>query len=648
MGELELARLVEELREVRIKLRDRATPWTSNQPSDDDFIRTNELLEKVERLVEYEYFSTHPSATLSELLFAARQAELHPAVMRAMNHAMDFLRVLEVKRARHAQTEVPAGAPGWNFGRKIQFMFLSCALLVALVAVVSVYSRTSSTEFAILRSSAEEAREFRSRANQLEADLHAARDQVARLHSEVAIAANDRRARTTYVATLTSASIEAAYHVQKKLAGDSHDFDEATLRQWALDSAASQLETRLRNTEGIVRVKRLAHRGEFLVTGTAAFSPPPDFFLPFKVPAPSDPNQLWIRAFETDGGPKPNNGSGQKSPDKPDKREEGPGETGKKPGWWLFWEAVTGRPVQNPGQAGYNWLLERIGAMPSLKAGSGTWVAILDTGCLPSPEVISTKTVRVVQEDGRLQPYRSSPAATNQGPFFVFAGITRDGVAPDVSAPYDHGGDYHGTAMTSILAGRHGIIPAANVVVVACLDDYPSVVEGLRWLKEFRPPDNGKVGIVCMAFETRDELTAYASRLIIEDFKKNGVALVASCGEDADQPCPPPASFPEVFGVGALEATEKMWRVWPKTSLRSFPKKPDLWAPGVGIPYLSGVTGEWASATGTSPATALTSGVVARVRVRAGISLDVGAVTTQAQCDVGAGPTPVRVLHCRE
>ena len=193
--------------------------------------------------------------------------------------------------------------------------------------------------------------------------------------------------------------------------------------------------------------------------------------------------------------------------------------------------------------------------------------------------------------------------------------------------PYDDLG--HGTAMTSIIAGRsplRGGAPDVEVIAVKVLDeDNPFsdeiVADGIDFCMD--PDGNGDytdgADIVSLSlggdYEDIDILIGTRTQAAIAQAVANGVVVVAAAGNDGSaEDVTLPARFPKVISVGAVD---KRGQTAPFSSRgnvsveRPDPdKKPELVAPGVDI-VTAHVGGLYAKGSGTSHATAMVSGVLA-------------------------------------
>jgi serine protease AprX len=240
-------------------------------------------------------------------------------------------------------------------------------------------------------------------------------------------------------------------------------------------------------------------------------------------------------------------------------------------------------------------------------AGRGVRVAIVDTGV--------TDTAALRRSSGRLVDG-----------FTVGGGFT-DGYG-------------HGTFMASLVAGGRvdgsrnkavGVAPAATVVVVKVADGAGStslsnVVAGLNWVAEHAD----QIDVANLSFSHERPAQGYGGdplNLAVEQVRAAGVVPVVAAGNDNDR-VGDPGFDPQALTVGAADLTGKKASVAPfsGSAVVSGVRKPDVVASGVSVlgvlPPGSVVAQEHPSAravgalwrgTGTSQATAITSGLAALV-----------------------------------
>jgi serine protease AprX len=239
-------------------------------------------------------------------------------------------------------------------------------------------------------------------------------------------------------------------------------------------------------------------------------------------------------------------------------------------------------------------------------AGRGVSVAVVDTGV--------TDTAALNRASGRL----------------------RNGFSTQGSSYAD--GHGHGTFMASVVAGGPvdgsdgkavGVAPGATVVVVKVADaagntSLSDVVSGLNWVVRHA----AQIDIANLSFSRERPGSGYGGdplNAAVERVRAAGVVPVVSAGNDPDR-VGDPGFDPVALTVGAADLTER------KTSVAGFSgsgvvagvRKPDVVASGVRVlgvlPADSVVASEHPSAhaagalwrgTGTSQATAVTSGVAA-------------------------------------
>jgi hypothetical protein len=135
-------------------------------------------------------------------------------------------------------------------------------------------------------------------------------------------------------------------------------------------------------------------------------------------------------------------------------------------------------------------------------------------------------------------------------------------------------GSDHGTSVASIVAGKEGIAPMADLLVIRVLDDQGigtsfDVAEGIvRAVDLGAQLINLSLGVYQDVAVLR-EACSYA--------QSQGVILVAAAGNDGYDRLPYPAAYPEVLSVTAVDGLRRQAR-FPNQS-----KAIDFAAPGVGI-----------------------------------------------------------------
>lgn len=238
--------------------------------------------------------------------------------------------------------------------------------------------------------------------------------------------------------------------------------------------------------------------------------------------------------------------------------------------------------------------------------GSGVGVALIDTGVTPSADLGGRLLARV--------------DLTPEG----------DGI--------DHYG--HGTHMAGLIAGdgtfaggaAEGAAPAANIVSVKVAGwdgatDVTTVIAGLRWAVANR--DRYGLRVINLSYGT-DSLQQPDSDPLdyaVERAWAAGLAVVVSAGNDAG-PVSKPGDDPFVITVGAADVHDTVSVADDTVAAFSSvgPRKPDLVAPGVSLVSLRApgstvdvfnetarVGDAYFKGSGTSQATAVVSGVIARM-----------------------------------
>ena len=172
----------------------------------------------------------------------------------------------------------------------------------------------------------------------------------------------------------------------------------------------------------------------------------------------------------------------------------------------------------------------------------------------------------------------------------------------------------HGTAVASIIAGRDGIAPAAELFVVRVLDENGSgnsfhVADGI-----IQATDMG-VHIINMSLGVYQD-----SRLLREAVQyatEQGVLIVAAAGNDGYMRLPYPAGYSGVLSVTAVDQQGRQ-ALFPNQSMQI-----DFAAPGVGV-VAAAAEGGTQSFSGTSAAAPFVSGTLAAM-----LSADPGRTSRQ-------------------
>ncbi|MFO7619483.1 MAG: S8 family serine peptidase, partial [Thermoplasmata archaeon] len=203
--------------------------------------------------------------------------------------------------------------------------------------------------------------------------------------------------------------------------------------------------------------------------------------------------------------------------------------------------------------------------------------------------------------------------------------------------PYDDGG--HGTAMASIMVATgklKGIAPMAKLIVAKAIPgegggDDATVGAAIDWCVD--PNGDGDTSdgahIISLSLGGGEHPKfGSASGAAARNAVEKGVVVIASAGNDGesdDGDVESPASEEYVIAVGAIDSTgtiasfssigDNDGRTPQAWDDRADPnKKPECVAPGVGI-VAAFPDGRYATVSGTSPAAAFVSGVIALVLV---------------------------------
>ncbi len=200
--------------------------------------------------------------------------------------------------------------------------------------------------------------------------------------------------------------------------------------------------------------------------------------------------------------------------------------------------------------------------------GRGVTVAVLDTGIVPHP-VFEGAFIPVVDLLG------------DNAPGYAYHG--------------------HGTAVASLMGGRLGVAPGANLFGVRVLDGdgagssfhlargiYEAVSRGAR--------------VIPMALGTYGDSALLREAVI--HARENGVVLLAAAGNEGLQGLPYPAAYEEVIAVTAIDAERR------RPPFANVDSRVDIAAPGVGI-LAAWEDEESIEFSGTSAAVAVAGGVVA-------------------------------------
>lgn len=162
-------------------------------------------------------------------------------------------------------------------------------------------------------------------------------------------------------------------------------------------------------------------------------------------------------------------------------------------------------------------------------------------------------------------------------------------------------GSLHGTSVASIIGGRMGIVPEADLLILRVLDDQGQgnsfqIAEGIvRAVEAGADIINLSLGLYADAPVVR-EAVRYA--------QGKGVLLVAAAGNDGYNQLPYPAAYDGVLSVTALDASGRQ-AGFPNQSVDI-----DFAAPGVGVETAGGDSGTILF-SGTSAAAPFVSGTLA-------------------------------------
>lgn len=135
-------------------------------------------------------------------------------------------------------------------------------------------------------------------------------------------------------------------------------------------------------------------------------------------------------------------------------------------------------------------------------------------------------------------------------------------------------GAAHGTSVASIISGKQGIVPNAELFVVRVLDDQGlgnsyHVAEGIVQAVD--------LGVKVLNLSLGLYQDTPLLRQAVNYAADNGVIMVAAAGNDGFDQMPYPAAYEEVLSVTALDASGKQ-AIFPNQSADI-----DFAAPGVGI-----------------------------------------------------------------
>ena len=208
----------------------------------------------------------------------------------------------------------------------------------------------------------------------------------------------------------------------------------------------------------------------------------------------------------------------------------------------------------------------------------------------------------------------------------TLSGLTIDRVKLVEAGPVPNG---HGTSMASLISGRvapaEGVAPSAKLIDIWVADEQGMSNTALVAAGIMEAVDRGAQVI-------NISLGSFGSSLMLQNAVQyaldNNVLIIAAAGNEQLTQLAYPAAYPGVISVGAVDANQKQ-------AYFSNSGSPTLAAPGVGI--LSAYTdGKIVVGSGTSQATAITTGVVATLLGRGLHPKDIPGILTQNALNTGA------------
>ncbi|NTU60818.1 MAG: S8 family serine peptidase, partial [Caldiserica bacterium] len=288
------------------------------------------------------------------------------------------------------------------------------------------------------------------------------------------------------------------------------------------------------------------------------------------------------------------------------------------------------------GQSDFNWGLTDLGIKKLWDkglTGKGVKVGLLDTG---------------VDAD--------HPALKGKVEKFVM--FEMDGTKVD-SKPFDNIG--HGTHCAGIIAGSDpkkkngpGVAPDVKLIVGSVLPGgsgmFAQVLGGMEWIldPDGNPKTDDAPDIVSMSLGGIPD----AEMTVVADaFQRQGVALVASIGNDGAGSVGSPGCVPSVFSVGSYDVNRKVaysssgavidWDMNPYHDITV--TKPDIAAPGVSV-YSCFPGGEYVKMSGTSMACPHVAGSAALLlQAKPDLtSTDIGYVLSKTADDLGVKGWDIR------
>jgi subtilisin family serine protease len=168
--------------------------------------------------------------------------------------------------------------------------------------------------------------------------------------------------------------------------------------------------------------------------------------------------------------------------------------------------------------------------------------------------------------------------------------------------------DGHGTHDAGIIGAKgfskfKGIAPDVSLFIYKVTTDENSVGEQ-PVLDAIDQAMRDNVHIISMSFVMENNTPALHKK--IQDAYNKGIILVAASGNDGVSTSRYPASYNECLAIGGIDRSQAMaaYNSYPKV------KSLDLLAPGTDI-FSTYTSPQWQTKTGTSPAAAFVSGVLA-------------------------------------
>ena len=202
--------------------------------------------------------------------------------------------------------------------------------------------------------------------------------------------------------------------------------------------------------------------------------------------------------------------------------------------------------------------------------GHGVTVAIIDTGILPHGD-LANLDLTVLSATG------------------------------DLLSDGQYRADVHGTAIASIIAGSHGIAPAASILSFPIIDDEGSAsLFDLASAIVTATDQGARLISVSLGGESASQTLQEA----IDYAWDNGTLVIASAGNDGFQQIAFPAAFGNTIAVGAIDAAGQ------HMAFSNSWEQLDVVAPGVAL-RAAGEDNGWIDFSGTSAAVPCVTGVLA-------------------------------------